>query len=144
MNTKTYEPCAAHRVAFLGLGTMGYPMAGHLARAGHNVTVYNRTAAKAQEWVKEFGGVSAATPREAVAGAQVVFTCVGNDADLRSVVLGADGAFAGMSRDAILCDHTTASAEIARELSTEAKRLGLHFIDAPVAPWPTRNVRESR
>jgi len=133
MNAKTYQPCPAHRVAFLGLGTMGYPMAGHLARAGHDVVVYNRTTAKAHKWVKEFGGVSAATPREAVAGAQLVFICVGNDADLRSVVLGGDGAFAGMTRDAILCDHTTASAEIARELSAEAKRCGLHFIDAPVS-----------
>ena len=133
MNAKTYAPCPPHRVAFLGLGTMGYPMAGHLARAGHNVAVYNRTTAKAHKWVEEFGGVSAATPREAVADAQIVFICVGNDADLRSVVLGGDGAFAGMTRDAILCDHTTASAEVARELSAAAGRSGLHFIDAPVS-----------
>jgi 3-hydroxyisobutyrate dehydrogenase len=140
MNAKTYEPCPAHRVAFLGLGTMGYPMAGHLARAGHRVTVYNRTAAKAQRWVGEFAGTAAATPRAAVADAQMVFTCVGNDADLRSVVLGADGAFAGMTRDAVLCDHTTASAKVARELAHEAARTGLHAIDAPVSGGETGAV----
>lgn len=133
MNAKVYESCPAHQVAFLGLGTMGYPMAGHLARAGHRVTVYNRTQAKAERWVAEFGGALAATPRDAVKGAQMVFTCVGNDADLRSVVLGSDGAFAGMPRDAVLCDHTTASAAIARELAAEAARAGAHFIDAPVS-----------
>jgi 3-hydroxyisobutyrate dehydrogenase-like beta-hydroxyacid dehydrogenase len=133
MNVKTYEPCAPHRVAFLGLGTMGYPMAGHLARAGHRVTVFNRTRAKAKRWVAEYGGVSAASPRAAVADAQIVFTCVGNDADLRGVVLGPDGAFAGMPRDAVLCDHTTASAEIARELARAANDAGLHLIDAPVS-----------
>src|SRR5262245_10034558 len=133
MNVKTYEPCPPHRVAFLGLGTMGFPMAGHLARAGHRVTVFNRTSAKAKRWVDEYGGTSAATPRAAVADAQVVFTCVGNDADLRSVVLGPDGAFAGMPRDAVLCDHTTASAAIARELARTASDAGLHLIDAPVS-----------
>jgi len=133
MNTKTYTPCPAHRVAFLGLGTMGFPMAGHLARAGHRVTVYNRSRAKAQRWADEFGGASASTPRAAVADAQVVFTCVGNDDDLRSVVLEPEGAFAGMARDAVLCDHTTASAEVARELAQEGARLGLFFIDAPVS-----------
>ncbi|HTT09990.1 MAG TPA: NAD(P)-dependent oxidoreductase [Burkholderiaceae bacterium] len=133
MNAKTYEPCPAHRVAFLGLGTMGYPMAGHLARAGHRVSVYNRTGAKAQRWIGEFGGSAAATARAAVADAQVVFTCVGNDDDLRSVVLGPEGAFAGMARDAILCDHTTASAQVARELAHRAAAGGLHLIDAPVS-----------
>ena len=133
MNAKTYDPCPPHHVAFLGLGTMGYAMAGHLARAGHHVTVYNRSREKAQRWTSEYGGQSAATPRAAVAGAQIVFTCVGNDADLRSVVLGADGAFAGMAQDTIVCDHTTASAEVARELAREATRIGRHFIDAPVS-----------
>src|SRR5262245_37192866 len=133
MNAKTYEPCPAHRVAFLGLGTMGYPMAGHLARAGHHVTVYNRTAEKAQRWTAEYGGKAAASPRTAAADAQIVFSCVGNDDDLRSIVLGSDGAFAGMARDAVLCDHTTASAEVARELARAAQAKGLHLIDAPVS-----------
>ena len=131
--TKTYEPVAPHTVAFLGLGVMGYPMAGHLARAGHHVTVYNRTAKKADQWVEEFGGKAARTPREAAAGAQVVFSCVGNDDDLRSVFLGADGAYAGMSKGAVGFDNTTTSAKVARELDVEAKKLGLHFIDAPVS-----------
>jgi 3-hydroxyisobutyrate dehydrogenase len=112
---------------------MGLPMAGHLARAGHHVTVYNRTHTKAERWVDEFGGNWAATPRAAVADAQIVFTCVGDDAHLRGVVLGPDGAFAGMARDAVLCDHTTASAAIARELAKEAANRHLHFIDAPVS-----------
>ncbi len=133
MNQKTYDPCPAHRVAFLGLGVMGYPMAGHLARAGHQVTVFNRTAKKAEQWVEEYGGKRAATPREAAAGAQVVFSCVGNDDDLRSVVLGADGAFAGMAADAVLVDNTTASAAVARELHVAARAKGLHFVDAPVS-----------
>jgi 3-hydroxyisobutyrate dehydrogenase-like beta-hydroxyacid dehydrogenase len=133
MSNKQYDPVTPHRVAFIGLGVMGFPMAGHLARAGHHVTVYNRSAKKAQRWVEEHGGNAAATPREAAAGAQIVFTCVGNDADLKSVVLGEHGAFAGMRRDAILLDNTTASAEIARELHAEAVRRGLHFIDAPVS-----------
>jgi 3-hydroxyisobutyrate dehydrogenase-like beta-hydroxyacid dehydrogenase len=131
--TKTYEPVTPHTVAFLGLGVMGYPMAGHLARAGHHVTVFNRTAKKADQWVEEFGGKAARTPREAAAGAQVVFSCVGNDDDLRSVFLGADGAYAGMSKDAVGFDNTTTSAKVARELDVEAKKLGLHFIDAPVS-----------
>ncbi len=130
---KTYESISARRVAFLGLGVMGYPMAGHLARAGHTVTVYNRSAAKAQAWVAEYGGTAAATPREAAAGAEFVFACVGNDDDLRSVVLGADGAFAGMAEGAVFVDHTTASAEVARELYGAARTLGLQFIDAPVS-----------
>ena len=132
---KTYEATPARKVAFLGLGVMGYPMAGHLARAGHHVTVYNRSAAKAAAWVAECGNgnASAPTPREAAAGADIVFACVGNDADLRSVVLGPDGAFAGMKPGAIFVDHTTASASVARELSAQAQKQGLQFIDAPVS-----------
>ena len=137
IQTKTYEPSTSTRVAFLGLGVMGYPMAGHLAKAGHSVTVYNRSAAKAQAWVKEFADSAApkhaATPREAAQGADIVFCCVGNDDDLRSVVLGANGAFAGMSPGAIFVDHTTASADVARELYKAGKDLGLAFIDAPVS-----------
>ncbi|NMM07530.1 NAD(P)-dependent oxidoreductase [Polaromonas sp.] len=130
---KTYEAATPRKVAFLGLGVMGYPMAGHLALAGHQVTVYNRSAAKAQAWVAEFKGASAATPREAAIGAEIVFCCVGNDADLRFVTLGADGALAGMQSGAVLVDHTTASADVARELHGAAKNLGLHFVDAPVS-----------
>lgn len=133
MTTKTYEAVAPHDVAFLGLGVMGYPMAGHLAGAGHRVTVYNRTEKKAQQWAQEFGGKSAKTPREAAATAQIVFSCVGNDADLASVMLGDDGAFAGMRSDAIAFDNTTASAKIARELHSEALKRGLHFVDAPIS-----------
>ena len=133
MNPKTYEPTPARRVAFLGLGVMGSPMAGHLARAGHAVAVYNRTPAKAEAWVAEHGPARADTPAAAAAEADIVFACVGNDADLRSVVLGAHGAFQGMKPGAIFVDHTTASAEVARELSAEAQRRGLHFIDAPVS-----------
>ena len=133
INEKTYTVSPSHKVAFLGLGVMGLPMAGHLARAGHQVTVYNRSAAKAQAWVQEFGGSAAATPREAVAGADLVFACVGNDDDLRSVVLGADGAFAGMKAGAIFADHTTASAAVARELDAAARAAGLRFVDAPVS-----------
>jgi 3-hydroxyisobutyrate dehydrogenase-like beta-hydroxyacid dehydrogenase len=123
----------ARRVAFLGLGVMGYPMAGHLARAGHHVTVFNRTAAKAAQWVGEYGGHAAATPREAASGAEVVFACVGNDDDLRHVVLGDSGAFAGMTPDTVFVDHTTASANVARELFEVAQQTGLHFVDAPVS-----------
>ena len=130
---KTYDTVPSRRVAFLGLGVMGHPMAGHLLRAGHQVTVYNRSAAKAQAWVAEYGGRSAPTPREAAAGADFVFACVGNDDDLRSVVLGADGAFAGMAPGAVFVDHTTASAEVARELDGAARALGLQFVDAPVS-----------
>jgi 3-hydroxyisobutyrate dehydrogenase/2-hydroxy-3-oxopropionate reductase len=108
-------------------------MAGHLARAGHSVTVYNRSAAKAQSWVQEFGGRSAATPRLAAQDADIVLCCVGNDDDLRSVVLGADGALAGMKAGACLVDHTTASAQVARELYAAAQQAGLHFVDAPVS-----------
>ena len=121
------------KTAFLGLGVMGYPMAGHLQRAGHDVTVYNRTEAKAKAWVAEYGGSSAATPAEAAKGADIVFVCVGNDDDLRQVVAGPDGAFAGMVKGAILADHTTASADIARELGALAAEKGLGFLDAPVS-----------
>ena len=130
---KTYEASSPRKVAFLGLGVMGYPMAGHLALTGHQVTVYNRSPAKAQAWVAEFGGTSAATPKDASAGADIVFSCVGNDDDLRAVTLGADGAFAGMAPGAVLVDHTTASADVARELCAAAQRIGLQFIDAPVS-----------
>jgi 3-hydroxyisobutyrate dehydrogenase len=133
MATKTYDPCPPRRVAFLGLGVMGGPMAGHLRAAGHDVTVYNRTVAKAQAWVDKHGGACASTPRDAVVGADFVFSCVGNDADLRAVVTGDDGAFAGMARGAVLIDHTTASADVARELHSKAVLRGLHFIDAPVS-----------
>ena len=133
MNTRTYEPTTACRVAFLGLGVMGHPMAGHLARAGHATAVYNRTAARAATWTAQYGGTAAQTPREAAAGADVVFACVGNDDDLRAVTLGPDGAFAGMKPDAVFVDHTTASAEVARELYQAALARGLHFIDAPVS-----------
>ena len=135
INPRTYESVPAQTVAFLGLGVMGGPMAGHLAKAGHTVTVYNRTPAKSQAWVAEFGapGRHAPTPREAAAGADIVFCCVGNDDDLRSVVLGDDGALAGMKPGAVLVDHTTASADVARELSKAALTRGLHFIDAPVS-----------
>jgi 3-hydroxyisobutyrate dehydrogenase len=133
MSSKSYESITPHRVAFLGLGVMGYPMAGHLARAGHHVTVYNRTATKAQAWTQEYGGSAAPTPRAAAAGADIVFACVGNDADLRSVTLGADGALQSMPKGAVFVDHTTASADIARELDAAARALGLAFIDAPVS-----------
>jgi len=133
MSTRTYEPIEPHKVAFLGLGVMGHPMAGHLARAGHRVTVYNRTAAKAQAWAAAYGGATAATPREAAQGAAFVFACVGNDDDLRAVVQGPDGALAGMASGAVFVDHTTASAEVARELHAAARARGLHFVDAPVS-----------
>jgi len=133
MNSRTYESTPPRRCAFLGLGVMGHPMAGHLVRAGHAVTVYNRTAAKAQAWAAEYGGGAAATPALAAAGADIVFACVGNDDDLRAVTLGTTGAFAGMAPGAVFVDHTTASAEVARELHREALARGLHFIDAPVS-----------
>ena len=121
------------KVAFLGLGVMGFPMAGHLAAKGHEVTVYNRTFAKAEEWTKKHKGSAARTPKEAAAGKEIVFCCVGNDEHLRAVVLGDDGAFAGMAKGAIFVDNTTASADIARELHAEAKKRGIDFIDAPVS-----------
>jgi 3-hydroxyisobutyrate dehydrogenase len=121
------------KLAFLGLGVMGYPMAGHLKAAGHEVTVYNRTAAKAEAWAKEHGGSHAATPREAAEGAEFVMACVGNDDDLRSVVLGEDGALAGMSEGAVFVDHTTVSAIVTRELAAKAAEHGLGWVDAPVS-----------
>ena len=122
------------KLAFLGLGVMGFPMAGHLvSRGGHDVTVYNRTPAKAQAWVEKFGGRSAPTPAQAAAEAQIVFACVGNDDDLRSVTTGENGAFHGMSPGAIFVDHTTASAAVARELYAAAAEAGLGFVDAPVS-----------
>ena len=133
-NPKTYEPSTPTKVAFIGLGVMGYPMAGHLALSGHHVTVYNRNPAKAKEWCAEFSGhASAPTPREAALGADMVFCCVGNDDDLRAVMLGADGALAGTKAGALLIDHTTASANVARELFAAAKAKGVHFVDAPVS-----------
>lgn len=120
IGSKTYGNISTRKLAFLGLGVMGFPMAGHLARAGHDVTVYNRSATKAQSWVAEFGGRCAPTPRAAAAEAQIVFACVGNDDDLRNVALGAHGAFASMTHGAVFVDHTTASAEVARELHTTA------------------------
>ena len=130
---KDYASIEARSVAFLGLGVMGYPMAGHLARAGHRVTVYNRTAAKAQAWAAEYGGATAATPREATAGAAIVLACVGNDEDLRAVVLGPEGAYAGMAAGSVFVDHTTASAAVARELYAAGLARGVSFIDAPVS-----------
>ena len=122
------------KAAFLGLGVMGYPMAAHLKiKGGHEVTVYNRTAAKAQKWVAEHGGSMAATPAEAARGKEFVFACVGNDDDLRAVTLGESGAFTGMKAGSIFVDHTTASAEVARELAAIASEKGIHFLDAPVS-----------
>jgi 3-hydroxyisobutyrate dehydrogenase len=131
----TPSPSASHALdlAFIGLGVMGYPMAGHLVRAGHRVTVYNRTAARAERWCAEFKGKRAPTPAEAARGARFVFCCVGNDEDVRAVVQGPDGAFSGMSHEAILVDHTTASAHLAHQLHAQARSLGVHFIDAPVS-----------
>ena len=133
INAKTYEASSAYSVTFLGLGVMGYPMAGHLANAGHQVTVYNRTAAKAQAWVAEHGGELASTPREAAHGAQIVITCVGNDDDLRQVTCGPQGAFQSMLPGSVLVDHTTTSAEVAHELAQVAGDAGMYFIDAPVS-----------
>jgi 3-hydroxyisobutyrate dehydrogenase len=130
---KAYEPVTPHRVAFIGLGTMGAPMAAHLLRAGHSVTVYNRTEGRAQAWVAQHGGRCAPTPAEAARGAAVVFTCVGNDDDLREVCTGEQGAFASMPAGSVLVDHTTTSAEVARELASVAAQQGLRFIDAPVS-----------
>ncbi len=121
------------KCAFIGLGIMGYPMAGHLQAKGHEVTVYNRTAAKAEQWARQHGGRAAATPREAAEGAELVFMCVGNDDDIRSVAYGDDGALAGLAKGKVLVDHTTASADIARELEKEAKGQEKQFVDAPVS-----------
>jgi 3-hydroxyisobutyrate dehydrogenase len=121
------------KVAFLGLGVMGYPMAGHLVKAGHEVTVYNRTVSKAEAWAKEHGGAFAATPREAAKGCEFVMSCVGNDDDLRSVCLGEDGAFAGMVEGSIFVDHTTVSAKVTRELYEAGAAKGIAFVDAPIS-----------
>ncbi|MBP6006104.1 MAG: NAD(P)-dependent oxidoreductase [Rhodoferax sp.] len=141
MSNRIYDPITPRQVAFLGLGVMGYPMAGHLARAGHQVTVYNRTESKSVAWCAEYTRATgqnsmlnhAQTPRLAAQNSDIIFCCVGNDDDLRSVVLGPDGAFSGMKPGAVLVDHTTASANIARELHAQAGALQLHFVDAPVS-----------
>ena len=136
-NPRSYPDATPRKVAFLGLGVMGWPMAGDLALAGHTVTVFNRTAAKAQAWVQAFAATGrahhASTPREAAQGADIVLMCVGNDDDVRSVVLGPDGALAGMQSGSILIDHTTASAQLARELYASAQQQGVAFVDAPVS-----------
>ncbi len=121
------------RVAFIGLGVMGYPMAGYLAKAGHETTVFNRTAARAEDWCKEYDGTSAATPAEAAAGADIAFLCVGNDDDVRAVVLGEDGILSGVGEGSVIVDHTTASAEVARELHATAGRREVGFLDAPLS-----------
>ena len=121
------------KVAFLGMGVMGYPMAGHLAAAGHDVTVYNRSAAKAEKWSGEHKGAAQPTPREAAAGQSIVFACVGNDDDLRSVCLGENGAFAGMEKGALFVDHTTVSPSVTRELAAAAAEAGLRYVDAPIS-----------
>jgi 3-hydroxyisobutyrate dehydrogenase len=134
INAKTYEAAPPQNVAFLCLGVMGYPMAGHLVKAGHHVTVYNRSASKSQAFCAEFTGAKRAmSPKEAALGADIVFCCAGNDDDLRSVVLGDQGALAGMKAGAVFVDHTTASADVARELYAQAKEKGLNFVDAPVS-----------
>lgn len=127
------ETRKAHKVAFLGLGVMGYPMAGHLAKAGHSVCVYNRTGDKAERWVKEYGGSRADTPAAAAEGAEFVFACVGADDDVRQVTIGKDGAFSTMDHGRIFVDHTTASADVAKELYEAATQADLHFLDAPVS-----------
>ncbi len=132
-NPKIYEPIQSHRVAFLGLGIMGHPMATHLALAGHQVTVYNRTASKATAWASQYSGATAATPAEAASKADMVFACLGNDDDVRSVVLGEHGAFAGMSASSVFVDHTTASATLARELHAIGAARGIAVVDAPVS-----------
>jgi len=133
MSDRIYDPTPARGVAFLGLGVMGYPMAGHLARAGHRVTVYNRSPAKAEAWVAEYGGRRAPTPQAAAGDAEFVFACVGNDDDLRAVTIAPGGAFHGMPSGAVFVDHTTTSAAVARELGAVARERGLAFIDAPVS-----------
>jgi 3-hydroxyisobutyrate dehydrogenase-like beta-hydroxyacid dehydrogenase len=133
MTQKTYDACTPQRLAFLGLGVMGFHMAGHLSQAGHHVTVYNRNSAKANAWLEQFKGEAAATPREAASQADIVFCCVGNDDDLRAVSLGADGAFAGMRKGSYFVDNTTASAQVARDLYQQAKSMSVGFLDAPVS-----------
>lgn len=130
---KEYLKTSPKKVAFIGLGTMGFPMAGHLAQAGHLVTVYNRTHAKALKWQEKYHGSVALTPKEAAENCDFVFTCVGNDDDLKSVLLGDNGAFAGMKNEAILIDCTTDSSNVAREMHARARELGIHFMDAPVS-----------
>jgi len=124
---------ASRKLAFIGLGVMGYPMAGHLAKAGNDVTVYNRTTAKAKAWTKEFSGSFATTPAKAAQGCEIVFACVGNDDDLRSVAFGDDGILAGMDEGAVFIDHTTASADVAREIYAAARSMSKHFLDGPVS-----------
>ena len=124
---------ASSKLAFIGLGVMGYPMAGHLAKAGHDVTVYNRTTSKAKAWTEEFNGNFAKTPAQAAQGCEIVFACVGNDDDLRSVVFGDNGILAGMDEGAIFIDHTTASADVAREIYAAARSMNKHFLDGPVS-----------
>ena len=121
------------KVAFIGLGVMGYPMAGYISKAGHDVTVYNRTKSKAEKWIKDFKGKIADTPKEAAKESEFIFSCVGNDNDLREVTLGANGLFHSAKKGAVYIDNTTASAEIARELYKEAKKKGFDFLDAPVS-----------
>ncbi|HEX4636914.1 MAG TPA: NAD(P)-dependent oxidoreductase [Rhizomicrobium sp.] len=121
------------KVAFLGLGVMGYPMAGHMQKGGYEVTVYNRSGARAQQWKAEYGGATAATPAEAAKDQDIVFCCVGRDSDLREVTLGTQGAFGAMKKGSLFVDHTTASASIARELAAEAEKRGFDFVDAPVS-----------
>jgi len=133
LSNRPYEKIPPRRVAFIGLGVMGGPMARHLAAAGHQVTVYNRTAERAQRWVAQHGGRMAATPRQAAEDSELVFACVGNDDDVRAIALGEQGALAGMGRNAIFVDHTTASAQLARELYEHALARGLQFVDAPVS-----------
>lgn len=130
---KTYPACTPQRVAFIGLGVMGYPMAAHLSRAGHSVTVYNRDAAKAQSWVQQCTGTVAATPYAAAIDADIVLCCVGNDDDVRQVILDNDGILAGLSKDAILIDHTTASAHLACELNNQVSAKAAYFVDAPIS-----------
>lgn len=132
MLKKSYPSTVSAPVAFIGLGTMGYPMAGHLQKAGHEVCVFNRTKTKAEAWQKEFQGKTADTPRDAARGAQFVFLCVGNDDDVRSVVYGENGVLAGMALGSILVDHTTTSAVLAREISEKCAEKGVSFVDAPV------------
>jgi 3-hydroxyisobutyrate dehydrogenase-like beta-hydroxyacid dehydrogenase len=132
MLKKSYPSTVSAPVAFIGLGTMGYPMAGHLQKAGHEVCVFNRTKAKAEAWQKEFQGKTADTPKDAASGAQFVFLCVGNDDDVRSVVYGENGVLAGMAPGSILVDHTTTSAELAREIAEKCSERGVSFVDAPV------------
>jgi len=137
-STKIFHPAGAvktmsSKTAFIGLGVMGYPMAGHLKKAGHEVTVYNRTASKAEQWVQEFGGMKASTPEEAAKDADFVMACVGNDDDLREITCGANGAFSGMKQGAVFIDHTTVSAKVTRELAEIAGGKGFSFLDAPIS-----------